>query len=72
VSGQGVILQYSAGIWMVLSDDLPLAQLDGLFLQSAHNLSDVASPSTALANLGGATLSQLDARYIPIAVALGG
>jgi hypothetical protein len=32
VSGQGVILQYSAGIWMVLSDDLPLPQLESLFL----------------------------------------
>ena len=33
LSSQGVILEYQAGIWMVLSDDLPLGQLDSRYLQ---------------------------------------
>jgi hypothetical protein len=28
LAGQGTVLQYGAGIWLVKSDDLPLAQLD--------------------------------------------
>lgn len=52
---QGVILQYAAGspgIWYVESDDLPLSSLDGRYLRSANNLSDLASASTARTNLG--------------------
>lgn len=33
---QGVLLQYGAGIWMTLSDDLPLSQLDSRYLQGTY------------------------------------
>lgn len=42
----------TAGFWTVLSDDLPLAQLETLFAQTANNLSDLASASTSRTNLG--------------------
>jgi hypothetical protein len=31
--GQGLVLEYGAGIWMVLADDLPLSQLDARYDQ---------------------------------------
>ena len=33
--GQGVVLEYSAGIWLVLADDLPLSQLDARYDQQS-------------------------------------
>jgi predicted membrane protein len=50
---QGVLLQYDSGIWIDLADDLPLSQLETLFLQTANSLSELtATASTARANLG--------------------
>jgi hypothetical protein len=40
--------------WWPAAGHKTLSSLQALFLQAANNLSDVASPSTALANLGGA------------------
>jgi hypothetical protein len=34
LQGQGVLMQYQAGIWLVLSDDLPLSQIEALFVLS--------------------------------------
>jgi hypothetical protein len=51
---QGMLLQYKAslGVWYVMSDDLPLPQLDGRYPQRSNNLSDLASLTTANTNLG--------------------
>lgn len=49
---QGILLQYDSGIWIDLADDLPLSQLEVLFLQSADNLADVASKPVSRQNLG--------------------
>jgi hypothetical protein len=56
---QGVYLCYDAttAIWTDLADDLPLSYLDTLFLQVTNNLSDLASPQTALNNIAGAVTS---------------
>jgi hypothetical protein len=57
--GQGVLLQYDSGVWLVLSDDLPLTQIESLFVaQSSLPLpgSDVAaatSSSAGAVTLGG-------------------
>lgn len=48
---QAILVQYDSGIWYVLADDLPLTQTDARYLQVANNLSDVASASTAFANI---------------------
>lgn len=52
LSGQGQLLEYQGGIWLVISDDLPLSQADSRYLKAASNLSDVASAGTSRANLG--------------------
>jgi hypothetical protein len=51
---QAIFVQYAAasGIWYVLSDDLPLPQLDLRYAQLSNNLSDLTSASTARTNLG--------------------
>jgi len=54
---QGVILEYQPDIWVVLADDLPLSQVDSRYLRVANNLSDVASASTSLSNIGGLPLA---------------
>ena len=39
LSSQGTLLHYSgSGIWTILSDDLPLSQIEALFAQVANNL----------------------------------
>jgi len=50
-TGSAVLVQ-TCGNWTTLADDLPLAQLEALFLQTANNLSDLASASAARTNLG--------------------
>jgi trimeric autotransporter adhesin len=55
LTSQGSLLHYSGtgtGVWTVISDDLPLSQLQALFAQLANNLSDLPSAASARTNLG--------------------
>ena len=59
VSGQGKILEYQAGIWLTIADDLPLSQLDGRYLElSGGTMSGAiamgSNKVTGLANGSGA------------------
>ena len=67
LTNQGLLLQYSTALagWYVLTDDLPLTDLDARYTQTANNLSDIASPLTAFNNLlsglaGGSTANFLN------------
>ncbi len=66
VAAFSFFLPHASGASQYLSAQIPVGSPSGLsqYLQSANNLSDVASPSTALANLGGVTETATDARYL--------
>jgi glycerophosphoryl diester phosphodiesterase len=54
---QGVLLQYSGGIWMVLSGDLPLSQLDSRYLHAAGAIPNgilAQSLASSVPAIGGA------------------
>ena len=50
---QGILLQYDAGIWLVLADDLPLSQLDSRYLQAANTVTIAQGGTGQMSALAG-------------------
>ncbi len=49
LTSQGALLQYASGIWVVLSEDLPLSQLDARYVAQAETKAFVAVGSSQVA-----------------------
>ncbi len=59
IFSQGVLLQYSTGIWYIVADDLPLSQLDSRYVPQslAVSATSIAAQFTASGSLGSGSVS---------------
>ena len=65
---QGVILEYQAGIWMALSDDMPLSQLEAIFVQPGGDIGGTAADPEVISVFGG-RIPLASASYIDLCTA---